>query len=439
MGDFDPTFVRSLAAESWSLYSVGMFLIILRIYARIHRLGIKGLQNDDYGMLLAGAFYTILVVCLNVIASGGGSNLYPPELFPTFSEQNIQDRIHGSKIVILSEQAMLNVIYVIKACMLLMYTRLTLGLAIQRMVFYLSIYTFIGWAATEIAFFTACTPFSGYWAMPPPNPQCTTLEHYAIVQACFNISSDTLMLLIPLPLITRLNVPWKQKYVLMIIFSMGTFVILAAVLTKVFNLSNIWDPSYMLWYMREASVAVYVSNLPLIWPLMRDWFPALRKLTPGTKSSSRDKRQGYGLSSRPRTTTIAGRHLSGNFGGKRLSNVDSENDHKTGVTTIIRGKGESSEDISSAGGDEDMEMGGVIQKTDSWDQLRSTHDERGGEWDIHMSTTVEIREEHIEGPIEAIGAVPIVKAAERGSNNSPAPIPVIGRGDNFKWDFAKSR
>jgi hypothetical protein len=36
----------------------------------------------------------------------------------------------------------------------------------------------------------------------------------------------------------------------------------------------------MLWYTREASVAVYMSNLPMIWPLLREWFPCLRALTP---------------------------------------------------------------------------------------------------------------------------------------------------------------
>jgi hypothetical protein len=35
----------------------------------------------------------------------------------------------------------------------------------------------------------------------------------------------------------------------------------------------------MLWYTREASVAVYVANLPLIWPLLREWFPILRNAT----------------------------------------------------------------------------------------------------------------------------------------------------------------
>jgi hypothetical protein len=126
-----------------------------------------------------------------------------------------------------SEQAMLNVIYCIKSCMLIMYTRLTLGLREQAAVRYLAIYVACGWFGTELAFFLACRPFKGYWAMPPPNPQCTTLQYYAISQGVFNISSDALMLLIPLPLIIRMAVPWRQKIVLVIIFSMGIFVILA--------------------------------------------------------------------------------------------------------------------------------------------------------------------------------------------------------------------
>jgi hypothetical protein len=278
--------------------------------------------------------------------------------------------------------------------------------------------------------------------MPPPNPQCTTLEHYAIVQACFNISSDTLMLFIPLPLVTRLNVPWKQKIVLCVIFSMGTFVILAAILTKVFNLSNVWDPSYMLWYTRESSVAVYVSNLPLIWPLLREWFPLLRRFTPGNKTTSRDKQSGYGLNShtgRPRTTIIAGRQISGGYGGHRLS----ENEHKNGVTTTIRGKGESTDELSSISlpdGD-DIEMGGVRRNNDSEERLR---DDKGG-WDlenpmggIHKSTTVtvQISEEHIEDP----GIMMPMPTKGPGSR-----VKEVGLDDSgsvrkqFKWDFEKRR
>jgi len=230
--------------------------------------------------------YTLLIVSLNVISQGGGSNLYPPEMEGTFTPAQIADRIFGSKIVVVSEQAMLNVIYCLKACMLVMYTRLTLGLNTQKWVRVLAVYVGLGWLGTEIAFFTACRPFTGYWAMPVVDHQCATLEIYAYIQGCFNISGDICMLFIPLPLVIKMHAPWRQKAVLVLIFSMGFFVIIAALLTKIFNLTNIWDPSYMLWYVREASVAIYVANLPMIWPLLRDWFPCLRNLTPGGYTGS---------------------------------------------------------------------------------------------------------------------------------------------------------
>ena len=164
----------------------------------------------------------------------------------TFSPQEIQDRIYGSKIVVISEQAMLNVIYTMKTCMLIMYSRLTLGLNAQKAVRYIAVYVLLGWIASETAFFTACRPFPGYWGMPPPDPQCTTLENYAIVQGCFNISSDTIMLFIPLPLVLKMSMPWKQKIVLVFLFSLGFFVIIAALLTKIYNLTDVWEPTYML-------------------------------------------------------------------------------------------------------------------------------------------------------------------------------------------------
>jgi hypothetical protein len=47
--------------------------------------------------------YTGLVVSLNAIAGGGGSNLFPPEQFAAMSQDEINERIKGSKIVLVSE------------------------------------------------------------------------------------------------------------------------------------------------------------------------------------------------------------------------------------------------------------------------------------------------------------------------------------------------
>jgi hypothetical protein len=105
---FDQSFQHQLASQSWTLYGIGMFVIILRTFARWRRVqSISLFDPDDWLMMtLVPAWYTLLIVCLNVTAAGGGSNLYPPEQFSQFTQQDIQDRIEGSKLVVLSEQVL---------------------------------------------------------------------------------------------------------------------------------------------------------------------------------------------------------------------------------------------------------------------------------------------------------------------------------------------
>jgi hypothetical protein len=90
------------------------------------------------------------------------------------------------------------------------------------------------------------------------------------------------------------------------IFSMGIFVIIAASLTKAEFFRSVYAEDYMFWYTREASVAFYVSNLPCVWPLLREALPALKSWTPGFISSSAYKRRGASttaLTARTRTRT----------------------------------------------------------------------------------------------------------------------------------------
>ncbi|KAF1837513.1 hypothetical protein BDW02DRAFT_595504 [Decorospora gaudefroyi] len=291
-------FAQELAMQSWALYGVGMFVIVLRTFARWRRVrSLSQFAIDDWMMVTAvPIFYTGLIVCLNIIAGGGGSNLFPPEQFDTFTPKDIEERIKGSKIVVISEQCMLNVIWALKACMLFMFARMMTGTTNIKWIKAAAIWVILGWFAVEIAFFTACRPFVGYWAVPPPNPQCTTLQHFAIVQAVFNLSSDILIIAVPIPVISSLSLPVRQKVGLGILFSMGTFVIIAAILTKVYNLSDVYSTTYMLWYTREASVAVYVANLPGIWPLLREHIRFLREHT-NSYVTGQSKMPGYGTRS----------------------------------------------------------------------------------------------------------------------------------------------
>lgn len=104
------------------------------------------------------------------------------------------------------------------------------------------------------------------------------------MEGTFNVSSDLFVLLVAIPLIAKLHLPIQQKASLVTVFGMGFFVIVAAILTKVFSLDqNLVSYSYLNWYFREASVSVFVVNVPALYALFRDTFPAIR--TWGYKSS----------------------------------------------------------------------------------------------------------------------------------------------------------
>lgn len=117
--------------------------------------------------------------------------------------------------------------------------------------------------------------------------QCWSYFNYQVIEAAFNISSDIFVLAIAIPILVKMQVPFLQRAILIAIFGMGVFIILAAILTKLFS---IYPPlltyAYLNWYCREASVCVYVTNLPAIWTLVLDVFPRLRSLGRGTRNTS---------------------------------------------------------------------------------------------------------------------------------------------------------
>lgn len=111
-----------------------------------------------------------------------------------------------------------------------------------------------------------------YWAVPTPNIQCSAAIDHLITNAVFNLSSDIIMLCIALPMFIRSRLPLRKKLVLIGIFSLGFFVILAAILNKYYSFSQPFGSMWTFWYTREVSTAMLVANLPFLWTLLRRLF-----------------------------------------------------------------------------------------------------------------------------------------------------------------------
>ncbi|EFQ27363.1 uncharacterized protein GLRG_01858 [Colletotrichum graminicola M1.001] len=117
-----------------------------------------------------------------------------------------------------------------------------------------------------------CRPFSDYLVLQPQNEQCLTWRDYNILQLSMNLSTDLVLLLIPVTLISRMNMKIGKKLLLIALFSMGIFVMLSAILLKVAVFSNMFDPVWLIWCIREVSTAMLVGNLVLCMPIFKIWW-----------------------------------------------------------------------------------------------------------------------------------------------------------------------
>ncbi|KGO75881.1 hypothetical protein PITC_033270 [Penicillium italicum] len=302
---------HDLIVESWIMYGVGILFFIVRLYARYKRLKFH-FQIEDYLMFLAIIFYTAFVVT-NIEITNYGSTLYEPGQFETFTAHDIELRVLGSKIEFASEHCQVCTIYCLKACMLLVYFRITSNLKQHRWVKACAVYTVLGWLATELTLFLNCHPVSGYWTLPPPQRECATYFNFEVVQAVFNISSDITILLVVLPMLFRARMPLRTKLPILVVFSMGIVVILCAIISKIFTFRNIYDTSYQFWYLREASIGVWVTNAPFVWSLARSTLSFLKSSSNPTKTTPQYGSSAPGASvsrARPGTVTRSSRTMS---------------------------------------------------------------------------------------------------------------------------------
>ncbi|KAF1951606.1 hypothetical protein CC80DRAFT_369905, partial [Byssothecium circinans] len=265
------------SAESWIWYTFAVATTITRLISRTLLLGSpKALQSDDWLMSLSVlSTYTVLIVMSNVYTNSH-LGLSPPSIdISTITPTAMHALERASKIVIVIEQMQIAVIWSCKTCLLILYHRLTRMVAPKSNIAIklLAVYIALGFVVMEILYFSVwCRPFRDYWTIPTTSPQCSALTNHRITNAVFNISSDLLMLSIALPIFIQSLLPLKRKLILCAIFSLGIFVILAAVLNKYYSFYEPYRGTWVVWYIRESSMAVLVANLPFTWTVLRKVF-----------------------------------------------------------------------------------------------------------------------------------------------------------------------
>ncbi|RSL45991.1 hypothetical protein CEP53_010512 [Fusarium sp. AF-6] len=265
--------MSAFVTEIWTWYALTWVIVICRMISRRMLLGsIKKLQVEDYLMLCAMITDTVLMVGMSIV-SRTSSNLIDPNDNHVMSQAEIDERIRGSKWVLVVEQMQIITIWTMKYCLLLMYNRLTMSLRQNIAVKFVAGYVTVGLILMEILYLGVwCRPFNQFWAVPPKNTQCATQTNHLIVNTVLNISSDVMIILIPMPIFLKSQLPLKRKLVLIGVFALGAFTILSAILSKFYSFNEPFGSNWTFWYVRESSTALLTSNLPYIWTLLRRLF-----------------------------------------------------------------------------------------------------------------------------------------------------------------------
>jgi hypothetical protein len=250
---------------------------------KIKRVGFRQLEADDALIAFGFCWYTILVVAFNQLLIGPGSNLMTSEEEAALTPEIKAGRIRGSKWVFVTEHAELLTIWSMKAAMLVLYAKIINKAQHRKLLWVVVVWVVCAFLGDELALFTICRPLSQYWAVPARDSQCYSYQYYQIVNAVFNISTDIAIMLIGIPPVLSARLSLQQKLILGIIFGMGGFVIIAAILRAIYcTVPSLVSYVYMNWYFREASVAIYVTTLPGIWVFLKEMFPWIQRMTSRT-------------------------------------------------------------------------------------------------------------------------------------------------------------
>ncbi|KAB8228206.1 PTH11-like integral membrane protein [Aspergillus alliaceus] len=135
------------------------------------------------------------------------------------------------------------------------------------------------WAV--VSGFVNCVPVARFWDRSIPG-SCLSFEAVWFFNASMNIATDLALLIMPMPLLSQLQLPRIQKLALMGVFAIGGLVVVTSVLrlSSLHAVAYDFDTSYSnvgaaYWTAAECNVAIICACLPFLRPVVSRLFPKL--------------------------------------------------------------------------------------------------------------------------------------------------------------------
>ncbi|CZT46354.1 uncharacterized protein RSE6_06767 [Rhynchosporium secalis] len=266
--------------------------VALRIFAR-KRLNV-GLGSDDWVLLVAYAFYITMTSTAWIIAVTG----FGQHTFWLLTRQ-VQKAL---KFFYISELLYLSSITFTKLSLLLFFRRIFPDSRFRMATLLVGAFIVTSNIALFMALALQCMPVHGIWTnwmYKVPPVKCINVFAAVYAAAGMSITHDVIILVMPIPTLLGLNLGIKKKANLMVMFGVGSFVIVASVirLPSLMKMGTSSDPSFdqapvAFWTGLEVSVGIICACLPACRSLIGYYFPRLQMSLNNTSGNGR-KTPGY--------------------------------------------------------------------------------------------------------------------------------------------------
>ncbi|KAJ5053864.1 uncharacterized protein L3040_000154 [Drepanopeziza brunnea f. sp. 'multigermtubi'] len=322
----------SVAKARDPLITIAVFIVIaivtclVRLQSRKMRSVSLGL--DDYLMLgaLFCLFISIGIQIACVIAGGVGRHI---------AEVDHLDVVKTLKLILPFGALYGVTLCLIKCSIISFYSRIFGASKSFRISALVAVGILIAWALSVILeTFLLCRPLSFNWDQTLANGVCGDRNAVYVTAGAVNVVTDFMVMALPVPHILTLQLHWRRKAELILMFSLGIFItIISVIRIKSLQVISFADPTYtlpmgLLWTTLEPCLCIINANMPMV----RTYVVAV---APKMLGSTADQ------TTRIQTPTIGGSNVgliggsgrpspSERIGDDRLGYVDSEMGVKMG-------------------------------------------------------------------------------------------------------------
>ncbi|KAK2778793.1 integral membrane [Colletotrichum kahawae] len=265
MSDSSPYLFEDKSSVAYGVVAFLLLLsgliVFLRLWTRatIHQWGV-----DDWTALLAlVGFHVCRVLTMGMTRYGLGRHA---------STLSAEDLVLYQRAFFVSLFLYITTLAVVKLVFLFQYYRI-MSVSNMRVVYIAMMVLVAVWGIGQGTFaLVACIPLEGFWD-PNIHAKCVPIAHIAwYISALFNMFTDIIIMILPLPVIRKLNLPGSQKAFLIGIFSIG-FLTVAISAMRIKFLTLLPDPTWsnfepVLWSLAELTSAITCASLATPRPLL---------------------------------------------------------------------------------------------------------------------------------------------------------------------------